>query len=110
MKERIVALRKSLEMNQAEFAGRLGMKRAALSMVELGKNILTDKNIKLICMIFNVNEAWLRTGKGEMFYAAPYPYEKEFFEIYRGLLPETRKALLEFAQRLLETQEKLGGK
>jgi transcriptional regulator with XRE-family HTH domain len=109
MKKRILALRKSLELNQTEFAERLGMKRAALSMVELGKNTLTDKNIKLICMLFNVNEEWLRTGKGEMFNpAAPYPYEKEFFEIYRHLLPETRQALLEFARQLLEIQEKLG--
>jgi transcriptional regulator with XRE-family HTH domain len=108
MKDRIIALRKALNLNQAEFAQRLGMKGTALSMVEVGKNGLTGKNIKLICMVFNVNEKWLRTGRGEMFNPdSPYPYEKEFFEIYRGLLPETRRALLEFARRLLETQERL---
>ena len=79
-------------------------------MVELGKNALTEQNIKLICMIFNVNEQWLRTGAGEMFNPANSPYETEFFEIYKGLLPETQRALLQFAGTLLETQKKLTGK
>jgi transcriptional regulator with XRE-family HTH domain len=110
MKDRITALRKILDLNQTEFAGKLGMKGTALSMVEQGKNTLTDKNIKLICMVFNVNEIWLKSGRGEMFGPGECdPLEKEFFEIYRRLLPKTRKSLLEFARSLLETQEKLAG-
>jgi transcriptional regulator with XRE-family HTH domain len=107
MKDRIIAIRKALQLNQGAFAERLGMKRTALSMVELGKNALTDKNIKLICMVFNVNEQWLRTGSGEMF--SDSPYEKEFFEIYQGLMPETQQSLLQLAKQLLETQKKLTG-
>jgi transcriptional regulator with XRE-family HTH domain len=104
MKDRIAEIHNILKLNQAEFAKRLGMKATALSMMESGKNALTDKNIKLICMLFNVSETWLRTGSGEMFTASPY--ETEFFEIYKGLLPETQQALLEFSKRLLETQNK----
>ncbi|GHV86223.1 hypothetical protein AGMMS50230_18310 [Spirochaetia bacterium] len=107
MKHRIIALRKALGLNQTEFAKQLGMRGTALSMVEVGKNPLTSKNIKLICMIFNVNEAWLRTGCGEMFNPKTPYYEKEFFDIYQSLLPETRKALLEFARSMLVTQQKL---
>jgi transcriptional regulator with XRE-family HTH domain len=104
VKDRILELRNVLKLNQAEFAKRLGMKATGLSMIEVGSNPLTDKNIKLICMLFNVSETWLRTGSGEMFTASPY--ETEFFEIYKGLLPETQQALLEFSKRLLETQNK----
>ena len=107
MKERIRAVRKALKLNQGEFAERLGMQGTALSMIEVGETILTEKNIKLVCMTFNVSEKWLRTGKGEMFAASPY--EKEFFEIYSGLLPETQKALLRLAKDLLLTQKKLSG-
>jgi len=107
MKERIRAIRKALKLNQKEFAQRLGMKSTALSMIELGDNTLTEKNIKLICMTFSVDENWLRTGKGEMFAASPY--EKEFFNIYSGLLPETQKTLLKLAKDLLATQKKLSG-
>ncbi|MDR1352449.1 MAG: helix-turn-helix transcriptional regulator [Treponema sp.] len=110
MKDRIRAIRKALKLSQSEFAKRLGIKGTALSMVELGKNALTEQNVKLIRMTFNVNDDWLRTGKGEMFAASPY--EKEFFEIYRGLMPETQRALLHLAQDLLESQKNLlnGGK
>ena len=105
MKEEILAVRKTLKLNQEEFAERLGMKRTTLSMIEVGDNVLTEKNIKLVCMTFNVNENWLRTGKGEMFAASPY--EKEFFKIYNNLLPETQKALLRLGKDLLTTQKKL---
>jgi transcriptional regulator with XRE-family HTH domain len=110
MNKRLIALRKTLKLSQAELAERLGLKGNALSMVEQGRNCLTEKNIKLICMVFNVNERWLRAGEGEMFNPANTPYETEFFEIYKGLLPETQRALLQFAKTLLETQKKLTGK
>jgi transcriptional regulator with XRE-family HTH domain len=107
MKDRVIAIRKTLKLNQTEFAKRLGMKSTSLSMVELGNNAVTEKNIKLICMLFNVNENWLRTGAGEMFSQAASPYETEFFDIYKGLMPETQQALLQFARELLATQRKL---
>ena len=103
MKERIRAIRKALKLNQVEFAERLGMKSTALSMIEVGENPLTEKNIRLICMTFNVNEKWLRTGKGEMFAASPY--EQDFFKLYNNLLPETQEALLRLAKDLLKIQK-----
>lgn len=105
MKDRIQALRKALKLNQVEFAKHLGMKRTALSMIEIGNNSLTDKNIKLICITFNVNEEWLRTGKGDMFTASPY--ETEFLDIFENLMPETQQALVNLAKSLLEIQKKL---
>jgi len=107
MNERIRLIRKTLKLSQGEFAKRLGMHGTSLSLIELGENALTEKNIKLICMTFNTNDDWLRTGKGEMFAASPF--EKEFFEIYGSLLPETQEALLRLAKDLLATQKKLSG-
>jgi transcriptional regulator with XRE-family HTH domain len=110
MKDRVTALRKALKLSQVEFAKRLGMRNTSLSSIEVGDNILTEKNIKLICVLFNVNEDWLRSGEGEMFKASSSPYETEFFDIYNGLLPETQQALLQFARELLASQRKLMGK
>ena len=93
-----------MKLSQGEFAKCLGMQSTALSMIEVGDNVLTEKNIKLVCMTFNVNENWLRTGKGEMFDASPY--EKEFFKIYNNLLPEAQKALLRLAKDMLAIQKK----
>jgi len=103
MNDRIRQLRKALGLNQGEFAERLAMQSSTLSMIEIGENALTEKNIRLICMTFNVNKEWLRTGEGEMFAASPF--EKEFSEIYGRLSPETQKALLRLAKDLLATQE-----
>ena len=67
MKNRIKELRQSLGMTQVEFAGKLGIKSAAISNYEIGRNEPIDAVISLICREFGVSETWLRTGEGEMY-------------------------------------------
>lgn len=67
MKDRIKALRRSLELTQEEFAARLGIKRGALANYEVGRNEPIDAVVALMCREFHVSEEWLRTGRGEMF-------------------------------------------
>lgn len=67
MDERLKALRKELGLNQQQFADRLKIKRGTIANYEIGRNTPIDGVISLICMEFNVNEEWLRCGKGEMF-------------------------------------------
>jgi hypothetical protein len=73
-------------------------------MIEVGTTALTDKNVKLICATFNVNEQWFRTGKGEMFEASPYV--RELLSIFERLSPDTQDFLIEMARNLLKKQEK----
>ena len=105
MRDRIREVRKALKMNQKDFGKRLGLTQVTLSMIEGGKSVLIDKNIKLICAAFNISEHWLRTGEGEMFCASPH--EKEFQEIFSKLTPDTQKCLLLIARELLDVQKKL---
>ncbi len=67
VKDRLRALRKELGLTQEKFAERLCMKRNTIATYEIGRNEPIDAVIALICREFNVNEAWLRTGEGEMF-------------------------------------------
>ena len=67
MKTRLRNLRKSLNLTQQDFADKIGIKRNTLANYEIGRNEPIDAVISLICKEFNVNEEWLRTGKGEMF-------------------------------------------
>ena len=53
---------------------------------------------------YGVDEAWLRTGKGEMF-EVKSPYEKELLSIFSKLTPDTQEFVLEMARKLLEKQE-----
>ena len=103
--DRIRLVRKTLGLKQGDFASRLGLTQTALSMIELGKTALTDKNIKLICATFAVDEQWLRNGTGEMFGPAS-PYEKELLAVFGKLTADTQEFILEMAQNLLKRQEK----
>ena len=54
--------------NKSEFARRIGVTPAYIS--KLGKNpsdVPSDRTIMDICRLYDVNEEWLREGKGEMF-------------------------------------------
>ena len=67
LKDRIKTLRKVLDLTQQEFADKLGIKRNTVATYETGKSNPSDAAVLLICKTFNINEEWLRTGKGEMF-------------------------------------------
>lgn len=54
-------------MTQQEFADRIGTKRNTIAKYETDTNVPSAAVISLICKEFNVNEEWLREGKGEMF-------------------------------------------
>ena len=102
--KRMKLVRKTLKMNQKNFAKMIGLTQTSLSMIEVGTNILTEKNIKLICATFNVREEWLRDGKGTMFNNSPYV--KEICDVLGDLTPETQKSLLVIAKELLRVEQK----
>lgn len=65
MISRIKKIRKDADVTQVEFAQVLGLSRSMISQVEAGMQIFSDRSIRDICRIYNVNEEWLRTGIGE---------------------------------------------
>ena len=67
MNKRLKEVRKSLGLTQQEFADTIGSKRNTIAKYETETNVPSTAVISLICSKFNVNEEWLRTGKGEMF-------------------------------------------
>lgn len=102
--ERVKFVRKTLKMNQKDFGKMIGLTQTSLSMIEVGTNILTEKNIKLICATFNIREEWLREGKGKIFNDSPYV--KELCDILGDLTPDTQKSLLLIAKELLKVEQK----
>lgn len=67
MNTRIKELRKHLGMTQETFGAQIGIKKAAVSQIESGRNSLTSQTILMICDKFGVNREWLVTGNGPMF-------------------------------------------
>ena len=71
MESRVKLIRKELKMTQEQLAQRLGIGKAALSMIETGKCGLSTRNKNILVQDLNVNPDWLDTGKGNMFNAEP---------------------------------------
>lgn len=67
MNERIRQLRQSLELKQNGFAEKLGVTGSTISKIESGERGVSNQLINSICREWNVDEQWLRTGKGNMF-------------------------------------------
>lgn len=86
MSERIKELRKALEESQDSFANKLNLSRNFVWMIEKGEREASDRTIKDICRIFNVNETWLRTGEGDMF--APATREQRIAQLVAKLFNE----------------------
>ena len=65
--ERVKQIRKNKGMTLEKFGEKVGVTKQTVSRIENGVNALTEQMLLSICREFNVNEAWLRNGEGEMF-------------------------------------------
>ena len=117
MNERILELRKALNLNQTEFGKRIGLTTSGVSNIEVGIREVQERHIKLILSEFPyVNEEWLRSGKGGMFVSKQdvsiesIVKKHSFPEIcakllytYDALAPDQQKVLLDYAHNFIIT-------
>ncbi|MDR2602713.1 MAG: helix-turn-helix domain-containing protein [Spirochaetaceae bacterium] len=107
---RVYELRNLLNLKQKDFASALGLTNAAVSMMERGINPLTEANLRLICLTFNVNEKWFRTGKGEVFNLADKdPIINEVIELTKQMNREERRVVLNYVRWYFSQQQALAG-
>ena len=86
-----------------QFGDRIGIKKSAISLIESGRNGVTDQTIRLICREFNVNESWLRTGEGEPF--VDLSSEAELMQLLGSLAAEKDDFKKELIKTLLMLPE-----
>lgn len=81
--ERIKIIRKSLNLNQEQFASSLGLTQGGYSDIERGKNNISNKTKLSLKSVYNINLHWLETGSGEMFAVdiEEESNEANFFEV-----------------------------
>lgn len=114
---RILEIFNSLNIKQVEFAQKIGVSQAYISKLFKVNSDKTpsERIIKIIINEYNVNESWLRTGKGEMFetisrdeidnLAKRYnlnPSAKKIIENFVTLEEEEMKAVLNFISKISE--------
>ena len=117
MKDRIIALRKALNLNQTDFGKRIGLTASGISNIEVGSREVQERHVKLILSEFpSVNEKWLRTGQGDMF---NHPAEStidsivqkfSFSEIcakllyaFDGLDADQQEAVMQYTRRFIKS-------
>lgn len=105
--ERVKYLRKELGLTLEKFGDAIGLKKSALSLIENGKNALTEANTLSICREFNVNEEWLRTGNGE--WRVHLPEKDELASIVYGILQPDAKndSFYNIILSIVDTYQKL---
>lgn len=125
MKDRIKEIRKSFGeqgKSQDSFAKFLGISVSNLASYETGRRTPTDAVVQLICQKCNINEDWIRHGKGPM--KIPYTdklstymaqiskgnddFIKDLIEVYMELDPTSKNALKELAKRMADKQKERG--
>ena len=103
MNERIKYLRKEvLDMTQDDFSSAVGLSRNFIAQIETGAKIPSDRTVKDICRVYNVNEEWLRYGTGEMLKAKSV--KEELVELTDKLLSEESTS---FKNRLVSALARL---
>ena len=109
MEKRIEEVRKSLSLSRAAFGSRLGVSGDVINNLERGRVEVKEHMFLLICKEFNVNEAWLRTGEGEMF--LPSDRDSDIAKLTMQLLADEsdsfRNRLISALSRLSEDEWEL---
>jgi len=113
--KRIRKLRKEEHLTQAEFGERIGVKSNTVTGYESGTRRPSDSVLNYICLVFDVNQTWLRTGEGDMYIPIPdfrnslevllseehcNNIEIRFLRSYFGLKKNERKAFCELLTKM----------
>ena len=114
---RIKNFRKSKELNQSDFAKRIGITQRGVSHIEQDGHNVSDVTIKSICHEFNISEAWLRNGIEPIFTPTDTfsldsfvkdrgmsDLELRILKRYFALDPKTRQDALSYFLSGLETE------
>ena len=100
--ERISWLISDKGYTKTAFAKKINVSQPFISQVVTGTASPSDRTIADICREFNVNENWLRTGRGDPYIQLSRDEElAQFFgDVMKGEDPDFRRRLLSVMSRL----------
>ena len=103
--ERIRQLRLILNLSQVDFSRAICVSSGYTAEIENGHRKANDRIIRLIRLTFGVNEAWLKTGAGEMFQSAPAEKRERILSLFNELNPQFQDYALTVIDHLLRLQK-----
>ena len=66
--ERFKAVRQALGLSQGKMAQIIGLTKGGISELENTKRGISERHIRILDIMFGVNDNWLKTGEGDMFF------------------------------------------
>ncbi|GHV93710.1 hypothetical protein AGMMS50293_00300 [Spirochaetia bacterium] len=104
--KRVRHLRKTLNMSQVEFAKAIFISNGYIAELECAHRRVNDRITHLICLTFGVNEKWLKTGEGDMFYKTPGEKLQRMVGLFNELPPKFQDyVMLQVEQLINVTKE-----
>ena len=103
--ERIKLVRKTLKLSQVEFAKAIYISNGYIAELECEHRRVNDRIIHLISLTFGVNEKWLKTGAGEMFYKTPGEKLRRMVSLFNELPPKFQDYVMLQIEQLLTFSE-----
>jgi len=98
---RIRHIRKTLNMSQVEFAKAIYISNGYIAELECEHRRVNDRIIHLITLTFGVNERWLKTGEGDMFYKTPGEKLQRMVGLFNELPPKFQDYVMQQIEQLL---------
>lgn len=93
--DRINILLRDLKIKKSEFAKRLNLSQAFISQLCSGAAKPSDRTIIDICEKYSINEAWLRSGEGDMIAQCTHTQKlNRFFADVLSSAPDARSAFV----------------
>lgn len=104
--KRIKQLRKFLNMSQVKFAKAIYISNGYIAEIECGNRRVNDRIAHLISLTFGVNENWLKTGEGEMFFNTPGEKLQRMVDLFNELPPKFQDYVMQQIEQLLNVTNK----
>jgi transcriptional regulator with XRE-family HTH domain len=98
---RIRHIRKTLNMSQVEFAKAIYISNGYIAELECEHRRVNDRIIHLISLTFGVNERWLKTGEGDMFYKTPGEKLQRMVGLFNELPSKFQDYVMQQIEQLL---------
>jgi len=94
-------LRQTLDMTQAEFAKAIYISNGYIAELECGHRRVNDRIIHLISLAFGVNEQWLKTGEGDMFFNTSGEKLQRVIGLFNELPPKFQDYVIQQIEQLI---------
>jgi len=105
MDKRFLELREFFKLSQEDIGQRIGVTKSTISLIERGQRNASERLIRDICREFNINEEWLRTGKGEM--KKNMTLEEEIYGRFGKIMEKSSPVKKEIASMLIQIVDTL---